>query len=111
MFQPLPPKLDRGILREDCREKAVSPPDINNGFVNARDSAIPRVLYVKNSVRLNIAGNDEAMPPSSGPPSWLNITARATMLPPASALNATRANEYTICTLPTWGSFIFTLNR
>src|SRR5213080_4145816 len=110
MFQPLPPKLDRGILREDCREKAVSPPDINNGFVNARDSAIPRALYVKNRVRLNIAGNDEAMPPSSGPPSWLDKTASATMLPPTSALNAACANEYTTCAPTTPGSFIFTLN-
>ena len=48
---------------------AVSPEDINKGFVNARDNSIPRVLYVKKRVRLNIAGNDEAMPPSSGPPS------------------------------------------
>ena len=57
-------------------------PVTSNGLVIARENSIPCALYEIVSVDINIAGNAENIPPSTGPPVFAMKTASITINPP-----------------------------
>jgi hypothetical protein len=55
--------------------------DTANGLVRAREKSVPLLLFTIYKVDVKTAGNAEKIPPITGPPIWLAITARRTIDP------------------------------